>query len=635
MNLLFLTMLFPVLGFIILACSQGKWSKKISAIVGISSIGMSLFFSVYVIFNFLYHIHHYNYDAFVFIQKLWTWFVINDLNIEVSLRLDGLSSVMLLMIVGVGFIIHIYAAWYMYECEGYSRFFAYTNLFMFNMILLVLSDNLLLMYFGWEGVGLCSYLLIGFYYHDVKNSIAAFKAFIMTRFGDICLVCALFIIYAQYHTLSISELFLVQKKYEIYYASSNVMWICCSMLLIGAIVKSAQFPFHTWLISAMVGPTPVSALVHAATMITSGVYLINRMSNFFVMVPSVLYFIGIIGAITMILSSLSALFQYDIKKILAYSTISQIGYMFLSLGGGNWAATIFHLIIHAFFKALLFLAAGSLIYVCSKEQNIFKMGGLFKSVPLIYYCFLIGGASLSAFPIITAGFYSKELILLKTLLNHDYFFWILGLIGVFLTPIYIFRMIFVIFHGIQKKKLSIYRNNFCQTFPLIALLLLSTCIGGWMMFPLLNAVLNLNKIYFYNKIYFEIISGILLIFGIWVASYFWLNIKFYENKITMNFLKKEIITRYIMLICHYGWGFDKIYRMMFLKPYLFIVKKFRYCDPFDVVFDIIVAWFLWLKNILKYSVNGKLNWYISLINIGTVIYLAVMLLQINMYMVFY
>lgn len=619
MNLLSLVMMFPLLGFVILALSQGRWSHHVSASVGVGSIFASACITVFVVFDFIYNVNS-DYNTFVFIQELWTWFVVNDLCTTISFRLDGLSVIMLSMIVGIGLIIHIYAVWYMQRYEGYSRFFSYTNFFMFNMILLVLSDNLLLMYFGWEGVGFCSYLLIGFYHCNKKNGIAAFKAFIMTRFGDICLIFALFIIYHQYGTLSFSELFVLQRQYNI--SNYVATWISC-MLLIGALAKSAQIPLQSWLVTAMVGPTPVSALIHAATMVTSGVYLISRMNNFFLLTPNILRIVEIVGAVTLILFGSSAILQSNIKKILAYSTISQIGYMFLALGGGHWIAAIFHLITHAFFKALLFLSAGSLICVCGGEQNIFKMGGLYKSVPLIYICFLLGGASLSAIPIITAGFYSKELILLKIFSNHDYFFWVSGLIGIFLTAVYVFRMVFVIFHGPEKIKPYVFDNNFFQKFPLIILLLCSTCVGGLVKFPLLKIfcddidIINISND---AKMYCETISLILIMFGMWIASYFWLNVFCYDkNKNNRCYFLKDIVMRYIVVLCHYGWGFDNLYKVFFVKPYLFLIHWLSRYDPVNILSNVIVLLFCWMKNGLEYSINGKLNWYISSINIGAIV----------------
>ncbi|URJ30436.1 NADH-quinone oxidoreductase subunit L [Candidatus Blochmannia vicinus (nom. nud.)] len=627
MSLLFLTILFPFLGFSMLAISQGRWSENISAIIGVGTVSLSLLTTICTIFNFYCHVG--NDMNFVFVQDLWTWFSINDLCIAVALRLDGLSLIMLSLITGVGFIIHLYAAWYMSGCEGYSRFFAYTNLFMANMILLVLSDNLLLMYFGWEGVGLCSYLLVGFYYFDFRNGMAALKTIIITRFGDICLIFALFMIFDQYQTLSVSRLLALELKYSSsYHFFSDTTWISF-MLLIGAIGKSAQLPLQTWLTSAMVGPTPVSALIHAATMVTSGVYLVIRMNNFFLMTPNILYLTGVIGSLTIVLFGCSALLQSNIKKILAYSTISQIGYMFLALGGRHWGAAMFHVVTHAFFKALLFLAAGSLIYACRYEQNIFKMGGLYKSIPFIYVCFLIGGASLSGVPIITAGFYSKELIMLKTFINHDYFFLFSGLIGIFLTPIYTFRMIFIVFHGSNKIEPRIC-NKFTQNFPLVVLLLLSTFIGGWIKLPLSVDIVgtDTNMICTYSQVYFEIASGFLVIFGIWFASIFWLDsLNNIERQIIRPRLS-EIVERYIILLCYYGWGFDWLYKLLFVKPYLFITKKLSYSDPINIIINIFTSLLCWLKSGLILSENGKLNWYIVSMNIGAVI-IFIMILTYN------
>ncbi|URJ26315.1 NADH-quinone oxidoreductase subunit L [Blochmannia endosymbiont of Camponotus modoc] len=624
MNLLFLTILFPLLGFITLAISQGKWSEKTSSIIGVGTVGISVLVAIYIIFNF--YCNSSNDINFVFVQELWTWFTIDTLCITVALRLDGLSLIMLSVIIGVGFIIHLYAAWYMSGCEGYSRFFAYTNLFMANMVLLVLSDNLLLMYFGWEGVGLCSYLLIGFYYSDSRNGIAALKAFIITRVGDICLVCALFMIYDQYHTLSFSKLLTLELKCSSCHIFNDITWVSF-MLLIGAIGKSAQLPLQNWLTSAMAGPTPVSALIHAATMVTSGVYLIIRMNKFFLMTPNILYLTGVIGSLTVILFSCSALFQSNIKKILAYSTISQIGYMFLALGGRHWDAAMFHLVTHSFFKALLFLSAGSLIYACRYEQNIFKMGGLYKFIPLIYVCFLIGGASLSGVPIITAGVYSKEMIMLKTLANHDYFFLLSGLIGMFLTPIYTFRMIFVVFHG-EKKIEPCVCNKITQNLPLILLLLLSTFIGGWIKLPLLTdtIITNVGEVYNYSQIYFEIISGLLVMFGIWLASIFWMDFLRGITRPVIRPRATEVVERYIVLLCYYGWGFDWFYKLIFIKPYLFITKKLSYSDPVDVIVNVIVSLLCWIKNGLICSENGKLSWYIVSMNIGAIMILIMILI---------
>lgn len=309
---------------------------------------------------------------------------VGDFNIGFNLVLDGLSLTMLSVVTGVGFLIHMYASG---TCavKGYSRFFAYTNLFIASMVVLVLADNLLLMYLGWEGVGLCSYLLIGFYYTDPKNGAAAMKAFVVTRVGDVFLAFALFILYNELGTLNFREM--VELAPAHFADGNNMLMWATLMLLGGAVGKSAQLPLQTWLADAMAGPTPVSALIHAATMVTAGVYLIARTHGLFLMTPEVLHLVGIVGAVTLLLAGFAALVQTDIKRVLAYSTMSQIGYMFLALGVQAWDAAIFHLMTHAFFKALLFTASGSVILACHHEQNIFKMGGLRKSIPLVYLCF--------------------------------------------------------------------------------------------------------------------------------------------------------------------------------------------------------------------------------------------------------
>lgn len=617
-NMLVFTILFPLLSFITLSISQGKWSKNTISIVGVGGVSISTFITAYLIYNY----YSCNYNNFIFFQELWSWFRIDDLHVTIMFRLDKLSLLMLSIITGVGFLIHIYAIWYMRRSAEYSRFFAYTNLFICNMIILVLSDDLLVMYFGWEGVGLCSYLLIGFYYFNPKNGLEACKAFIMTRFGDICLMCAFFMIYDQYHTLNLDILL----KLSAQNLNTNMSAWIAIMLLIGCIAKSAQFPLHTWLVGAMVGPTPVSALIHAATMVTSGIYLINRLNSFFLVTPYVLYAISVIGAITLVIFATSALFQKNIKKILAYSTISQIGYMFLALGEKNWVGSMFHLMTHSVFKALLFLAAGMLIRFCKNEQNIFKMGGSCRSTPIIYFCFLIGGASLSGVPIVTSGFYSKELILLYTFDAHDYFLVLSELIGSFLTAIYTFRMFFTVFHGKHEIVFDI-DNKLYKYIPLIILSLFSTVIGVKIQFLLLNIIIYDN--YSYHQIFLILISGVLILLGMWMASLFWLNV---ESKVTSSafFISRpsDRITRYLVLICHYSWGIDWIYKMFLIKPYLFIVKKlFNYITRAKTIINFFIL-FNWLGTVLMYIDNSKLNWYVTFITIGVVVVFLIVLMNL-------
>ncbi|PLK59399.1 NADH-quinone oxidoreductase subunit L, partial [Candidatus Palibaumannia cicadellinicola] len=484
MNLIYFIILSPLLGFLLLAFSQGRWSNNVTATIGVGSIGLAALTTAWILLVSGGYL-----STIVFHQPLWTWISVANFRIVFALSLDQLSLTMLSIITGVGFLIHLYASWYMRGDEGYSRFFAYTNLFIASMALLVLADNLLLMFFGWEVVGLCSYLLIGFYYTDSKNGNAAMKSFIVTRIGDVLLALALFFLYYQLGTLNCQEMMVLASQNIA--DGSQVINYATLLLLGGAVGKSAQLPLQTWLADAMAGPTPVSALIHAATMVTAGVYLIIRTHGLFLLAPYVLNMVGFIGAVTLVIASCSALVQTDLKKILAYSTMSQIGYMFLALGVQAWDAAIFHLMTHAFFKALLFLCSGSIILACHHEQNIFNIsgGGLRKSRPLIYLCFLVGCAALSALPVFTAGFYSKEEILFGALANGHSTLMLVGLFGEFLTSMYTFRMLFVLFHGKEPMKAYSFRNqNFNYYLPLIVLLILSTYIGAWLIQPLVNTL---------------------------------------------------------------------------------------------------------------------------------------------------
>ena len=386
MNLLFLTFVFPLIGFVLLSFSRGRFSENLSALIGVGSIGLSAIVAAYVIWQFNVAPP----EGGAYSQLLWQWMQVGDFKPNFTLYLDGLSVTMLGVVVGVGFLIHLFASWYMRGEAGYSRFFAYTNLFIASMLFLILGDDLLFIYFGWEGVGLCSYLLIGFYYSNRNNGNAALKAFIVTRIGDVFMAIGLFILFQQLGTLNIQQLLvLAPQKFQ-----AGDFWIVLAtlMLLGGAVGKSAQLPLQTWLADAMAGPTPVSALIHAATMVTAGVYLIARTHGLFALAPDVLHLVGVVGGVTLVLAGFAALVQTDIKRILAYSTMSQIGYMFLALGVGAFDGAIFHLMTHAFFKALLFLASGAVIVACHHEQNIFKMGGLWKKLPLAYASFIVGGA---------------------------------------------------------------------------------------------------------------------------------------------------------------------------------------------------------------------------------------------------
>jgi NADH-quinone oxidoreductase subunit L len=359
---------------------------------------------------------------------------------------------MIAVITLVGFLILLYSAEFMSGQEGFARYFAYMNLFIAAMVSIVLADDLLFLFLGWEGVGLCSYLLIGFWYKDPANVRAARKAFIVTRIGDAAFLFGIFLIINKLGTTNIP--LLVQHAGQAWTPGSALPTAASALLLAGAVGKSAQLPLQVWLPDAMAGPSPVSALIHSATMVTAGVYLIARMNGLFLLAPAIMQLIAAIGAATLLAGGLAAFGQDNIKRVLAYSTISQIGYMFLALGIGAFTAAIFHFMVHAFFKSLLFLAAGVVIHSLYEEHDMYKMGGLHRELPWIFVAFFIGACSLSALPLVTAGFYSKDLILFHAWASPDggRWLWFCGLIGAFLTALYTFRMVFLTFFGERRLR---------------------------------------------------------------------------------------------------------------------------------------------------------------------------------------
>ncbi|KAB8312228.1 NADH-quinone oxidoreductase subunit L [Erwinia endophytica] len=610
MNLLYLTILFPLIGFVLLAFSRGRWSENVSASVGMGSVGLAALVTIYVGIDFFHH------GQAVFNQALWTWMQVGHFNIKVSLSLDGLSLTMLSVVTGVGFFIHMFASWYMRGEEGYSRFFAYTNLFIASMVVLVLADNLMLMYLGWEGVGLCSYLLIGFYYTEAKNGAAAMKAFIITRIGDVFLAFALFILYNELGTLNFREMAALAPAH---FAADNTMLQWATLMLLGgAVGKSAQLPLQTWLADAMAGPTPVSALIHAATMVTAGVYLIARSHGLFLLTPEVLHLVGIIGAITLVLAGFAALVQTDIKRVLAYSTMSQIGYMFLALGVQAWDAAIFHLMTHAFFKALLFLSSGSVILACHHEQNIFKMGGLRKSIPLVYICFLVGGAALSALPLITAGFFSKDEILAGALANGHLNLMVAGLVGAFMTSLYTFRMIFITFHG-EEKIHAHAGKGVTHHLPLVVLLCLSTFIGAMIVPPLKGVLPDTTELAHGSVVTLEMTSGVVAIVGILLAAVLWLGKRSLVTRIAHS-----APGRFLGAWWFAAWGFDWLYDNVFVKPYLFIAWLLK-SDPLNVLMNIPALFSRLANKGLVVSENGYLRWYVASMSVGAVVVLALLM----------
>ncbi|WP_316673194.1 NADH-quinone oxidoreductase subunit L [uncultured Tolumonas sp.] len=611
MNLLFLTCLFPFVGFLILAFSAGRLSENRAALVGVGSIGLSALTTLVVGMQFLQQAT----AGAIYNQTLWQWINTATLKVGLVLHLDGLSLTMLGVVTGVGFLIHLFASWYMRGEEGYSRFFAYTNLFITSMLFLVLADNLMFVYLGWEGVGLCSYLLIGFYYKDRNNIAAAMKAFIVTRVGDVFLAIGLFVLYREFGTLNIADvLALAPQKFA---SGDSILEFATLMLLGGAVGKSAQLPLQTWLADAMAGPTPVSALIHAATMVTAGVYLIARTHGLFLLAPDVLHLVGIVGAITLILSGFAALVQTDIKRILAYSTMSQIGYMFLALGVGAWGGAIFHLMTHAFFKALLFLSAGSVIIACHHEQNIFKMGGLRKSIPLVYAAFLIGGSALAALPFVTAGFFSKDEILFAAYQGGYSGLLLSGLVGAFLTSLYTFRLIFIVFHG-ESKLQAHPGHGLSHHLPLLVLMLLSTFVGALITPPLASVFPAVNESHD-GKLLIELLSATIAIAGIALSAFLFLG----ERKLVSQ-LANSSIGKPLSGLWFNAWGFDWLYHHLFVMPYRAIAQLLQR-DPLDRMIALCALVVGALNRLSVQMVTGNLRWYAASMSLGALVVLTLLL----------
>lgn len=474
-NLVWLVPLIPLLGFVINGLGRNTLSKNLIGFIGSSVIFISFAISVGIFFELGADANK-SHEIFLF-----DWISAGKLNIPLSFLVDPLSSIMLLIITGVGFLIHIYSIGYMHADEAFGKFFSYLNLFIFFMLLLVLGSNYIVMFIGWEGVGLCSYLLIGFWYTNSSYASAAKKAFIMNRIGDLGFLLGVFFIFTTFGTVEFSKIF--PQAANMLPGNGSIALIAL-LLFIGACGKSAQLPLFTWLPDAMAGPTPVSALIHAATMVTAGVYMIARSNVLFDLAPMIQHIIAIVGLATAVLGAIIALTQTDIKKVLAYSTVSQLGYMFLGLGVGAYNGAFFHVITHAFFKALLFLCAGSVIHALHHEQDMRHMGGLRKKLPVTFMTMLIGTIAIAGLPPFS-GFFSKDEILAHVY-AHDKTMWAIGVFTAFLTAFYMFRMLFLTFsgkyRGTHHAEEKIHESPKSMTIPLIVLAVLSA-IGGMIGVP--------------------------------------------------------------------------------------------------------------------------------------------------------
>lgn len=467
--------LFPLLGFIINAFGKKTISRKGSGVLA----SLAVFLSFAVVCG-------------LYIQtlqgtltseniELFNWIKVGALSIPFSFLIDPLSITMMLIVTGVGFLIHVYSIGYMKDDENINTFFEYMNLFIFFMLLLVMGSNYIILFIGWEGVGLCSYLLIGFWFKNNDYNYAARKAFIMNRIGDLGFLLGIILLFYQFGSVDFADVF---GKATASGSGSPVITLITILLLIGALGKSAQIPLYTWLPDAMAGPTPVSALIHAATMVTAGIYMIARSSALYVLAPATMLLIIIIGLTTAIFSATIGLKQTDIKKVLAYSTVSQLGYMFLALGLGAFSSAIFHVTTHAFFKALLFLGAGSIIHAMGGEQDIRKMGGLRKKLPITFITFLIATLAISGLPPFS-GFFSKDEILAAAWEKSPNI-WAWGMVGALITCFYMFRVLYLVFYstfrGTEKQAQHLHESPKVMTVPLMILAVLSLA-GGFLNIP--------------------------------------------------------------------------------------------------------------------------------------------------------
>jgi NADH-quinone oxidoreductase subunit L len=464
-KLVWLIPLFPLLGFLITGTGFRHFPVRLSGWLASIMVLISFIFSIFVFFELKSGFP----SETIAISD---WISTGSINLPVEFLIDPLTSLMMLIITGVGFLIHVYSVGYMHGDEGYNRFFSYMNLFIFFMLVLVMGGSYPVMFIGWEGVGLCSYLLIGFWNKNNENNDAAKKAFIMNRIGDLGFLIGMFLIFTTFGSLSYNAVF--QKAVSMT-SGTTVLTVITMLLFLGATGKSAQIPLLTWLPDAMAGPTPVSALIHAATMVTAGIYMIARSNILYVLAPVTMSVVAAVGLATALIAAIIALFQNDIKKVLAYSTISQLGLMFLGLGAGAFAGAVFHLMTHAFFKALLFLAAGSVIHALGGEQDIRKMGGLQKKLPLTFIVFLTGALAISGIPPFS-GFFSKDEIL-AGLYSQSPGLWVSGVIVSVMTAGYIFRVFWVVFKGSFKsekaKEDSIHESPVVMGVPLVILAILS------------------------------------------------------------------------------------------------------------------------------------------------------------------
>jgi NADH-quinone oxidoreductase subunit L len=600
-QLAWLIPLLPLIGFAIIGLGGKKLSKGLISIIGcgtvLAAFGLSL-----AIFLELHGQSH--------TVKMFDWINTGSLKVDFSFLVDPLSGLFLLIITGIGFLIHVYSVGYMHDDEGFHRFFAYLNLFVFFMLLLVLGSNYLIIFVGWEGVGLCSYLLIGFWFKNTDYNNAAKKAFIINRVGDLGFLLGILLIYVLFESVSFATIGTMSGNAE-YRQYADVIGI---LLFIGACGKSAQIPLYTWLPDAMAGPTPVSALIHAATMVTAGIYMIARSSFIFDYAHLTNEVIATVGVITALFAATIGIFQNDIKKVLAYSTVSQLGLMFLGLGVGATTGAVFHVTTHAFFKALLFLGAGSVIHAMSGEQDIRKMGGLRKHLPITHLTFLLGTIAISGIPPFS-GFFSKDEILAGAFEEHK-LHWVLGLVASMMTAFYMFRLYFLTFsgkfRGTEAQHHHLHESPKSMTIPLIVLAILSV-VGGFIGIPgshMLDHFLNPGSaghhVDWAHEIMLMGLATVLALVSI-LAAY-----TIYVKRNTLPAAKEEDMSRMQRIIYH-KYYVDEFYDAIIRKPLDFISSityRFIELPVIDGVVNGVGSGVKWLGSTVRLLQSGYVGFYI-------------------------
>lgn len=612
-SLLRFIILFPLIGFLINFLFSRFFSNKKTAILACGSVFISFILSLIAFYKFKT-----GYPQPITDTIFW-WINQDFLRTPIRLYLDSLSSVMVLVVTGVSFLIHIYSISYMKDDKDFKRFFSYLNLFVFFMLVLVLSDNLIITFFGWEGVGLASYLLIGFWYENISNSKAAKKAFVVNRIGDAFFVAAIIMLYLILSKANVNELSYLKIIENTNLLIENKIFgitsihIITLFLFLASCGKSAQFPLYVWLPDAMAGPTPVSALIHAATMVTAGVYLLARLFPIYLISNYTLDIILYVSAFTALLSGIIALGQNDIKKILAYSTISQLGFMFMALGTGNYAAGVFHLTTHAFFKALLFLGAGAIIHSLNGVQDIFNMGDLKKDLKQIFYIMLIGVLAISGFPF-TSGFYSKDLIIENIYLSNQKFVWFLSITTAFITSLYMTRMFTIVFLKRSKNHYHIHQPDLTMMLPLYILAILSI-ISGFFIHSFIK-LLTTSNLHLELPLIVKILPTILSIIGIIVGYMIFIK----ETKYNLPIISNLIYNKFYI---------DELYDIVFVKPMEKLAKiLFKYFDRL-IIDKIIVEGIAFLTYSISFITskmeNSNIHWYVSYLLIGVITFLLIVI----------